>query len=125
MMIDVDFFKAVNDNYGHAAGDMVLSECAYALRRVVRESDIVGRLGGDEFAVFYKSIGSVAMAEQKARQIRDEWLKIIPPGGEKGITASIGISFTPQDGQAYQELFSKADEALYRAKEAGRDCFAI
>ncbi|MFP3040849.1 GGDEF domain-containing protein [Treponema primitia] len=125
LMIDVDYFKAVNDNYGHAAGDMVLSECAHALRRVVRESDIVGRLGGDEFAVFCKSIGSVAMAEQKAWQIRDEWLKIIPPGGEKGITASIGISFAPQDGQAYHELFSKADEALYRAKEAGRDGFAI
>ncbi|AEF85021.1 putative signaling protein [Treponema primitia ZAS-2] len=125
LMIDVDYFKAVNDNYGHAAGDMVLSECARALRRVVRESDIVGRLGGDEFAVFCKSIGSVAMAEQKARQIRDEWLKIIPPGGEKGITASIGISFTPQDGQVYQELFSKSDEALYRAKEAGRDGFAL
>jgi diguanylate cyclase (GGDEF)-like protein len=125
MMIDVDFFKAVNDNYGHAAGDTVLSECARALRRVVREADIVGRLGGDEFAVFCKSIGSVAMAEQKARQIRDEWLKIIPPGGEKGITASIGISFALQEGQAYQELFNKADGALYRVKESGRDGFAL
>ncbi|GHU29678.1 hypothetical protein AGMMS50256_15070 [Betaproteobacteria bacterium] len=125
MMIDVDYFKAVNDNYGHAAGDRVLSECAKALRRVTRESDVVGRLGGDEFAVFCKSIGSVAMAEEKARQIRREWLKIIPPGAEKGVTASIGISFAPQDGQKYQELFAKADKALYKAKEAGRDGFAI
>ncbi|MDR2864579.1 MAG: diguanylate cyclase [Spirochaetaceae bacterium] len=125
MMIDVDFFKAVNDNYGHAAGDTVLSECAKALRKTMREADVVGRLGGDEFAVFCKSIGSVAMAQEKARRIRDEWLKIIPPGGAHGITASIGISFSPQDGQKYQELFNKADEALYRAKEAGRDRFAL
>ncbi|GHV51560.1 hypothetical protein FACS1894216_05920 [Synergistales bacterium] len=125
MMIDVDFFKAVNDTYGHAAGDIVLSECAQALLRVLREADVVGRLGGDEFAVFCKSIGSVAMAKEKARQIRAEWLKIMPPGSGKGITASIGISFSPQDGLVYQELFNKADEALYRAKEAGRDGCAV
>jgi diguanylate cyclase (GGDEF)-like protein len=91
----------------------------------MRESDVVGRLGGDEFAVFCKGIGSVAIAEDKARQIRDAWLKIIPPGCDKGITASIGISFAPQDGVVYQELFNKADAALYRAKEAGRDGFAL
>jgi diguanylate cyclase (GGDEF)-like protein len=125
MMIDVDYFKAVNDNYGHAAGDTVLSECAQALQRVTRQADVVGRLGGDEFAIFCKNIGSVAMAEDKARQIRQEWLKIIPPGGEKSVTASIGISFAPQDGQTYEELFARADEALYRVKEAGRDGFAI
>jgi diguanylate cyclase (GGDEF)-like protein len=125
MMIDVDYFKAVNDNYGHAAGDMVLAECAKALRHVMRESDFIGRLGGDEFAVFCKSIGSTAMAEEKARRIRSAWMEIIPPGGKKGITASIGISFTPGDGQKYQELFNKADEALYRAKEAGRDRFVL
>jgi diguanylate cyclase (GGDEF)-like protein len=123
IMIDVDYFKAVNDTYGHAAGDMVLTECANALLRVTREADVVGRLGGDEFAVFCKSVGSVAIAEDKARQIRNEWLKIIPPGGEKGVTASIGISFAPQDGTVYQELFNKADEVLYKVKEAGRDGF--
>ncbi|MDR0877072.1 MAG: diguanylate cyclase [Treponema sp.] len=125
MMIDVDYFKAVNDNHGHAAGDEALTKCAQALRSIMRESDVVGRLGGDEFAVFCKDIGSASMAENKARQIRDEWLKVIPPGGGKGITASIGISFAPQDGKGYQELYNKADEALYRAKEAGRDRFAI
>jgi diguanylate cyclase (GGDEF)-like protein len=125
IMIDVDYFKAVNDNYGHAAGDTVLSECAKALRKIMREADVVGRLGGDEFAVFCRGIGSVSKAEDKARQIRSEWLKIIPPGGENGITASIGISFAPRDGQIYQELFNKADEALYKAKEAGRDGFAV
>jgi diguanylate cyclase (GGDEF)-like protein len=125
MMIDVDYFKAVNDTYGHAAGDTVLSECAKALRRMTRQADVVGRLGGDEFAVFCRNIGSVAKAEDKARQIRGEWLKIIPPGGEKGVTASIGISFAPQDGPGYQELFAKADEALYKAKAAGRDGFVI
>jgi diguanylate cyclase (GGDEF)-like protein len=125
MMIDVDYFKDVNDKYGHAVGDTVLAECAKALQTVTREADVVGRLGGDEFAVFCKSIGSAAMAEDKARQIRSELLKIIPPGSDGGITASIGIAFAPQDGQEYKDLFIKADEALYKAKEAGRDGFAI
>jgi diguanylate cyclase (GGDEF)-like protein len=124
MMIDVDYFKAVNDSSGHSAGDEVLTACAKALRGVVRDADIVGRLGGDEFAIYYKGIGSTTMAVTKAQQIRSAWLKIIPPDSEKGVTASIGISFSPQDGQDYQELFDKADEALYRAKEAGRDNFA-
>jgi diguanylate cyclase (GGDEF)-like protein len=123
MVIDVDYFKAVNDSSGHSAGDEVLAECAKALRRVMRESDVVGRFGGDEFAVYCTSIGSTEMAKTKAQQIRDEWLKIIPPESEKGVTASIGISFSPKDGQEYQELFDRADEALYQAKEAGRDNF--
>ncbi|MDR0885048.1 MAG: sensor domain-containing diguanylate cyclase [Clostridiales Family XIII bacterium] len=125
MMIDVDYFKTVNDTYGHAVGDMVLTQCAQALRRVMRESDIVGRLGGDEFAVYCRSISTLEMAEKKAQQIREEWLKIIPLGGEKGITASIGIAFPPKDGEKYQDLFNAADDALYRAKEAGRDRYAI
>jgi diguanylate cyclase (GGDEF)-like protein len=125
MMIDVDFFKNVNDTYGHAAGDAVLTECAHALKKIMREADVVGRLGGDEFAVFCKSIGSVEKAEEKAEQIRSEWLKIIPPGADKGITASIGISFAAQGGRNYEELFNKADGALYKAKEAGRDGHAV
>ncbi|MFP3152916.1 sensor domain-containing diguanylate cyclase [Lachnospiraceae bacterium ZAX-1] len=125
MMIDVDYFKAVNDNYGHSEGDVVLTECANALRNIMRDSDIVGRLGGDEFAVFCKSIGSVSNAEDKARKIREAWLKIIPGDRENGITASIGISFAPKNGQGYQELFNKADEALYKIKESGRDGFSI
>ncbi|MDR0881777.1 MAG: GGDEF domain-containing protein [Candidatus Adiutrix sp.] len=125
MMIDVDYFKDVNDQFGHAAGDLVLSECARILRSVVREADVVGRLGGDEFAVFCKNMTSVAIAEDKARLIRAEWLKITPPGAESGITASIGIAFAPQDGRGYQELFAKADAALYKTKEAGRDGFTL
>ncbi|MDR0854552.1 MAG: sensor domain-containing diguanylate cyclase [Clostridiales Family XIII bacterium] len=125
MMIDVDYFKSVNDNYGHAAGDLVLSSCAKALKKIFRESDVVGRLGGDEFAVFCKSIGSVSMAETKAKLIQKEWAKIVPPGAKDGVTASIGISFAPTDGQEYQELFNASDAALYRAKDAGRDCYAL
>jgi diguanylate cyclase (GGDEF)-like protein len=124
MMIDVDFFKAVNDNYGHSAGDEVLTKCALGLKRIMREADVVGRIGGDEFGVFCKGIGSIAMAEEKAQKIREEWLKIIPPGGTKPITGSIGISFAPFDGSKYQELFDKADSALYVIKAAGRDGYA-
>ncbi|GHV13040.1 hypothetical protein FACS1894219_07150 [Clostridia bacterium] len=124
MMIDVDFFKYVNDAHGHAVGDMVLTECAKALKSVTRNSDVVGRLGGDEFAVFCTNIGSVANAEDKARQIRAAWQKILLPDGKKRITGSIGISFTPPEGAVYQDIFNNADIALYRAKEAGRDGYS-
>jgi diguanylate cyclase (GGDEF)-like protein len=124
LMIDVDFFKTVNDTYGHSSGDVVLRECAHAIKAVLRDSDIIGRLGGDEFAVFLRSIGAFEVAEEKANRIRDEWRRIIPPGGESGITASIGISYAPDNGVTYEEIFNAADEALYRVKEAGRDGIA-
>ncbi|GHU45895.1 hypothetical protein FACS1894120_1640 [Clostridia bacterium] len=131
MMIDVDYFKSVNDTYGHTAGDIVLKSCADTLRKSVRSSDLVGRQGGDEFVVFLKSIKSVEMAEAKARDIKEAWSKIIPEGsnGSCGITASIGISIVKNCGgdtdgsTTFETLFTQADTAVYRAKEGGRDQF--
>ncbi|GHU45891.1 hypothetical protein FACS1894120_1630 [Clostridia bacterium] len=131
MMIDVDYFKSVNDTYGHTAGDIVLKSCADTLRKSVRSSDLVGRQGGDEFVVFLKSIKSVEMAEAKARDIKEAWKKIIPEGsnGSSGITASIGISIVKNRGKdtggstTFETLFTRADEAVYRAKEGGRNQF--
>jgi diguanylate cyclase (GGDEF)-like protein len=123
MMIDVDYFKSVNDTYGHAAGDEVLVKCSSALRNVLRDSDIIARQGGDEFVVFCKSIGNASTAENKARQIKEAWREVVPSGGDRGIAASIGISLYPRDGGTFQELFERADEALYATKESGRDHF--
>ena len=123
IMIDVDRFKLVNDLYGHSAGDEVLAQCAASLKTVLRGSDIVARHGGDEFVVFCKSIHSVTIAKNKAHRIRKAWRNIVPSGsgGGAGISASIGISFSPKDGGTFRDLYENADAALYAAKEAGRD----
>ena len=125
MMIDVDYFKLVNDTYGHIVGDHVLTACANAMRTVLRDSDIIGRQGGDEFVVFCRGIKDGVMAERKAIQIQEAWTDIIPEGGIKNITTSIGIAMSPQHGATFEELYNNADEALYKAKERGRDCYVL
>jgi diguanylate cyclase (GGDEF)-like protein len=125
MMIDVDYFKSVNDTYGHLAGDNLLKACAGAMRRILRDSDIIGRQGGDEFVVFCRGIKSAAIAKKKAAQISEAWKSVVPDGGTKHVTASIGIALSPRHGTTFQELYSNADAALYRAKERGRDGYVL
>ncbi|MDR0906878.1 MAG: diguanylate cyclase [Oscillospiraceae bacterium] len=125
MMIDIDYFKHVNDNYGHAAGDAVLAKCASALKLVMRDTDIIARIGGDEFAVFCKSISSPRIAERKAQQIIMSWREIIPEGGDAPVTPSIGIALSPRDGTTFQELYNNSDSALYESKENGRARFTV
>lgn len=124
ILIDVDNFKAVNDNLGHFYGDEVLKTISRRLMEEVRASDIVGRTGGDEFIVFLKDLGSISHVEKKAEDIcnifRDSYT------GEKSdykISSSIGISVYPKDGNTYELLFQKADYSLYQAKHNGKDCF--
>jgi diguanylate cyclase (GGDEF)-like protein len=124
-MLDVDYFKNVNDTYGHIAGDVVLIKCAAALKGILRGSDFAARQGGDEFVIFLKGIGSIAVAEQKAEQIKRAFNDIVPDGGEEHVTASIGIAIAPAAGKTYEELYNRADAALYRAKETGRDRYFI
>ncbi len=125
MMIDIDYFKTINDTYGHIAGDKLLKDCADALRHVFRDSDIIGRLGGDEFAVFCPGIKNSAAAEKKAAQLLDEFRKIMPENGLEHMTASIGIAICPQQGGMFQELYQNADVAMYKAKQQGRDCYML
>jgi diguanylate cyclase (GGDEF)-like protein len=120
MMIDVDYFKLVNDNHGHDAGDEALRQCAAALRRATRDADIVARFGGDEFVVFCKSAGGMANVESKARQICEAFREIKPAEGADGMSASVGVALSPRDGTTFGELYKKADEALYEAKALGR-----
>lgn len=125
MMIDIDFFKSVNDTYGHLVGDNVLKTSAAAMRNVLRESDIIGRQGGDEFVVFCRGIKNREDAINKAVQIQDAWRSIIPEGATTIITASIGVSMSPRHGSTFRELYNSADAALYIAKKRGRDCFVL
>jgi len=123
MMIDIDHFKKINDTFGHDAGDMVLRELSYILTRKSRKDDIACRFGGEEFVLCLPS-ASRAIAEKRATDIREsvERLSLRYEGRDMGaITVSIGISTYPDLGETPAELIKKADQALYQAKENGRN----
>lgn len=125
IMIDVDNFKEINDTYGHSVGDRMLQEVAGALVRQCRESDCVARCGGDEFAILCPGIDAHAAA-QMGEQWRLGIQEICVPSEMEGtqMTASFGIADSFQ-AKTEEELLRKADEALYRAKEAGRNQVVI
>ncbi|HTR75349.1 MAG TPA: diguanylate cyclase [Solirubrobacterales bacterium] len=126
LMIDLDNFKSINDTYGHPAGDQVIKEVAEVLRDRVREGDLVGRLGGDEFAVALPGARpeeANVVAEAIVRAIRAH--RADDPEVE-AVTASVGVGVFGPDAQAsYTTLLSKADAAMYAAKEAGGDDFRV
>lgn len=121
MMCDLDYFKQVNDNYGHNAGDKVLIEFANYLTGQLRKTDVVGRYGGEEFAVvFCNQQDAIPVAER----IRRGWAehRIILPGGTKiRSTFSAGLAVIGRDGRTREEILAAADDALIRAKRSGRD----
>ena len=123
LIIDVDHFKEVNDTYGHEAGDEVLKKVAAALKSSFRLEDCICRIGGDEFAVLMRqmepTLKSIVREKidrvQEKMQLRDD----LPRA-----TLSIGVAFTDDEGPE-ENLFKKADKALYSIKEHGRDGFAF
>ena len=121
-MLDIDFFKKVNDTYGHAAGDNVIRALANLLRQRLRRIDSLGRYGGEEFLVVLPD----CPAEQALRvldEIRQRFaeLKFIAGGTEFSVTLSAGIASTEADSSSAGELLEKADQALYAAKNGGRN----
>ena len=126
LFIDVDDFKIVNDTLGHMFGDEVLRYIAEEIRRRVRATDIVGRVGGDEFIVFLRNIRSVETVSRKAGEIcaafKSRYGEALPHGG---VSCSVGIALYPKDGSRYDDLMNKADQALYAAKEEGKNRFAF
>ncbi|HEX3736605.1 MAG TPA: diguanylate cyclase [Solirubrobacterales bacterium] len=126
LMIDLDNFKAVNDTFGHPAGDRLIKEVGRVLRERTREGDLLGRLGGDEFAVGLpgaRPAEGEVVAEAIVRAIHGH----PPDDPEVGtVTASIGVAFFGKDPMlSYTTLLSKADSAMYAAKEAGGDGFRV
>jgi diguanylate cyclase (GGDEF)-like protein/PAS domain S-box-containing protein len=121
LFIDLDGFKPINDQLGHAAGDMVLRQVAGRLKQCVRESDTVARFGGDEFVLLLQSISSREAVAELAQKVLDTIASDIVVAGEPcQVGASIGISLYPEDGESIETLLNAADQAMYRAKEAGR-----
>jgi diguanylate cyclase (GGDEF)-like protein/PAS domain S-box-containing protein len=124
LFVDLDDFKLVNDSHGHSVGDELLRIVATRLREAVRETDVVARLGGDEFLVLVADVDAAAAAdaaERVAETIRAALREpVLLPPGELYARASIGAALYPADAESAEELLSKADIAMYRAKEAGR-----
>lgn len=129
LMLDIDHFKFVNDTYGHASGDAVLTEIAQRIDAEVRESDVAARFGGEEFVVLLPDTDTLA-AEKLAERIREaiaESPVMLPNGDTVNVTTSIGIaSAAPHDNDTDLKtegdaLLARADVALYRAKSNGRD----
>ena len=123
LMVDIDHFKALNDRFGHPAGDGVIVEVARAISNAVRSFDVVARYGGEEFAVVLPETDSDA-AMQVAERVREEVRRTVAvpgKGGRRIVTVSIGLATAPKDGKTPAELLRRADDALYRSKDAGRD----
>ena len=126
LICDLDNFKTVNDTLGHQMGDRVLVDAANILKNHFRKTDIVGRLGGDEFIVLMQNINSFSAIKNTVSRLVKEIDQIYGEGEKKvRITVSIGISLSPLQGSDFSTLYKKADEALYRVKENGRNGFAI
>ncbi len=124
-LLDIDDFKNVNDSRGHAFGDTVLCEVTANLERSFRSSDLLGRIGGDEFAVLMCDITSMENALVKAGQICSLYTMGAAKEGLK-ISCSIGMVFCESDdGAAFDDLYQKADRALYKAKEKGKNVFVV
>lgn len=125
-ILDIDYFKQVNDRYGHLYGDKVLTRVAKKLKEVVGEDGVVGRIGGDEFMIVLKGINDDYALRGILRAIRTQVKWEFKNDYENfQVTTSIGVAFSPNNGHDYEELFKKADFCLYVAKEKGRDRYVF
>ncbi|GAB3512594.1 sensor domain-containing diguanylate cyclase [Pseudoxanthomonas daejeonensis] len=120
LMVDIDRFKRINDSAGHLAGDQVIHEVCAILREGLRSADTAGRYGGDEFGVLLPGTERQA-AREVAERLRRAVATQVAVGGEP-VTLSIGVAELGQGMESIEDWTGAADEALYRAKDAGRDC---
>ena len=123
LMLDIDHFKAVNDQHGHAAGDLVIRAVAQSIAQTVRPMDTVARIGGEEFAIILPNCPTsfgVVVAERIRQRVETHPFDV---GGERvRVTVSVGVATFPSEGvDGPNALVREADRALYAAKEAGRN----
>jgi diguanylate cyclase (GGDEF)-like protein len=126
LMIDVDKFKNINDTYGHHGGDEVLRVTAGRLMQAVRKSDTVARMGGDEFVVLLTDLDDPLMAEGIAAMIVKSLADPVPFAGRQiPVSVSVGVCTSAAGGFDEEALLKSADDALYKAKANGRNCFHV
>lgn len=121
LMVDIDKFKGLNDTYGHPVGDQVLRAVAEAITRAVRDQDVPARIGGEEFAVLLRNPGpavAIEVGERVRNAVRDLDLRSL---GIPGVSVSVGVAIATGADEAIQAVLDRADQALLRAKRAGRD----
>ena len=124
--LDLDGFKPVNDTWGHGAGDMVLIEIANRMRQIMRGGDTVARLGGDEFVLLLLGFASEAECCEAIRRLQAKIALPLTSLPESiSISASVGVTLFPNDDQDPDTLLRHADQAMYRAKQAGKNCYQI
>jgi diguanylate cyclase (GGDEF)-like protein len=125
LAVDLDDFKAVNDRYGHAAGDAVLVTSAERMKQLLRESDVVARFGGDEFIIVLGQVDDAKAAREVASRVVESLCQPIPlAGGETAhIGASVGIAMCCAGSETLNDLLRKADAALYAAKRDGKSTY--
>ncbi|MDD3518630.1 MAG: diguanylate cyclase [Chromatiales bacterium] len=124
LYVDLDGFKDINDRHGHEAGDRVLHQVAERLTATVRESDTVARLGGDEFAVILHHIPKPHAAERVASKILDQLSAEFDVNDARvRVSASVGIALYPEHAGTSEQLLNRADEAMYLAKQGGRNTY--
>lgn len=127
IMVDIDYFKRINDSHGHEAGDRVLREVARAMREQLREVDVLGRMGGEEFAILLPQTN-----RQKAIEVADRLTKtidgcriLLEDGAAIHVTISIGVAVSTGRHDSLEALLGNADKGLYRAKQQGRNKFEL
>ncbi len=122
MLIDIDYFKLINDNYGHVVGDRVLKQLAEVLKENVREDDLVARWGGEEFVIIV-NYATVNVLEKLAKKLQKKIAEIDFNPVQK-LTVSFGFSVY-MEGDTEDSLFKRVDNALYSAKSSGRNCYVV
>lgn len=123
VMVDIDYFKAVNDDYGHAAGDLVLARVVEECRKQLRSADVLARFGGEEFAILLLDT-TIESAHEVAERVREAiaGASVTTIKGRISVTASFGVATIPTEIPDLDAALRMADEALYAAKKAGRNC---
>jgi diguanylate cyclase (GGDEF)-like protein len=126
LFLDIDNFKYINDTHGHKVGDLVISETGKRLNEYASEQVDIGRFGGDEFLICIKGLSSRQAINTLIERINGSFFEpLIVDGNKYYLTVSIGISYYPEDGYNQNELVRKADQALYEAKNTGRNKYVV
>lgn len=123
VMLDIDYFKNLNDSFGHQFGDQVLRDVAVAMKETLKEGELCGRLGGDEFVLFLRDISSIQETEERLGMLCECLRRHYSTGAS--VSISVGVAIWPRDGYIFEELYQKADAALYEAKGLGRNRYVI